>query len=102
MPKPSARRAPRDHQRIFGPYDSRSHHGVDIDVELRVLGQPAQPLVQHLQALLRNLVRLDVIDADLEMVQPARLSLWIRFGVQQIPVGNQRRDDACDREYGGR
>ena len=35
----------------------------------RVLGEPAQLLIEHLQALLRHVVWHDVVDADLEVVE---------------------------------
>ena len=40
-------------------------HGIDIHVEVSVVGQHLQLFVEDLQALLRNFVRIDVINRNL-------------------------------------
>ena len=52
-----------------------AQHRVDVDVKKGVLGQHLQLLVEHLQALLRHVVRHDVVDADLHVIQPGVVQL---------------------------
>ena len=59
-----------DRARVFRVLDAAADHRVDVDVEVGVFGQPLQLLVEQPQALLRDFVRLDVVDADLEVVEP--------------------------------
>ena len=49
--------------------DAAAHHGIDIDVKFGVLGQQLQFLVEHLQALLRDVVGHDVVDRDLQVFE---------------------------------
>ena len=63
-------RPPGDHQRVRRLSNSGTEHGVDVDVELRVLGQVLELLIQDLQALVRDLVGDHVVDADLQPVEP--------------------------------
>ena len=62
-------RAPADHWGILRMANAAADHRVDVDVKLGVLGQQAQLAVQHLQALLRNIVRHHVVDRNLQMVE---------------------------------
>src|SRR4029453_7005257 len=63
-------RALRYHQRILRMTDARSDHRVDVDVEWGQLGQPAELLVQHFQALVGHRIGIDVVHADLQPIEP--------------------------------
>ena len=77
-----------NHQRVVRLANPAPHHGVDVHMELRMLGQHLQLPVQHLQALLRHLIRLNVVDRDLHVVQPRSIQPLDALSVQQIAVGN--------------
>ena len=68
--EPELERALADDQRVVGLLDAAADHGVDVDVEVGVLGEQLQLLVEHLEALLGDLVGLDVVDRDLHVVEP--------------------------------
>lgn len=56
-------------QCVFGIFDSATDHRIDVHGEFRVIGKILQFLIEHFQTLHRNLVRLNVIDADLQMLE---------------------------------
>src|ERR1035441_6958711 len=62
-------RPPADHQGILGGVNAAADHRVDVDVKIGVFRQQEQFAVEHLQALLGNGVRHDVVDGDLQMLQ---------------------------------
>ncbi len=68
-------RALAHHQRVFGIVNAAAQHRVDVHVKQRVLGQDLQLLVEHLQALLRHVVRHHVVDADLHVIEARRRSI---------------------------
>ena len=57
----------------------------NVGVVLQVL----QLLVEHAQALLRHLVGLDVVDADLQEVEPGVVQLLDPLRHQEVAVGDQ-------------
>ena len=59
-----------DRPRVFRVLDATADDRVDVDVEVGVFGQPLQLLVEEAQALLRYFVGFDVVDADLQVVEP--------------------------------
>ncbi len=72
--------------------NAATDHRIDVDVEVRVLGEQFQLLIQHLQAFLRNIVRRDVVDGDLQPLQSGAVQAFDTFRDQKIAV----RDQACD------
>src|SRR5579883_2522626 len=76
-------------ERIFRVADAAAEYGVDIDVEIGVLGQNLELFVQHLEALLRNVVGHDVIDADLQVIEPGIVEAFDTLGSEQIAVRDQ-------------
>jgi hypothetical protein len=70
-----------------------TYYRVDVHGKLRVLGQQLQFLVQHLQALLRNFVRLHVVDADLQVFQPRAVQPLDALSGEQIAVGDESGND---------
>ncbi len=63
-------RAGVDGARVLGVLDPSAHDGVDVHVEGRVPPEILQLPVEHAEALLRDFVRVDVVDADLQKVEP--------------------------------
>jgi hypothetical protein len=64
-------------------------------VKIGVLGQQLQLLVEHLEALLGNLVGHHVVDGDLQMVEPGAVQPLDAFRRQQIAVGDHPGDHAA-------
>ena len=58
-----------DDQCVLRIVHAAAHYRIDIHVELGMFRQELQLLIKHLEALLRNLVRCDVIDRDLQPLQ---------------------------------
>ena len=54
-----------------------------------VVVQVLQLLVEQPQALLRHFVRLDVVDADLQEIEPGRVQLLDPLRDQEVAVGDQ-------------
>src|SRR5262245_52636834 len=71
--EPELVRAVCDCQRVGRLPDPTADDGVDGHVELGIRGEPTQLLVEDLEALLRDVVRNDVVDADLKMVEPGAI-----------------------------
>ena len=63
-------------------------------MEIGVLGQHAQFLVEHLEALLGNVVGHDVIDGDLQVLEPGAVEALDALGGEQVPIGDQAGDHA--------
>src|SRR5262249_56013286 len=59
----------RDGQRVIGLAYRTPQHRIDRDVELRALGQQTKFLIQDLEAFLRDVVRSDVVDAALKLIE---------------------------------
>ena len=87
--KPSSARALVDRPRVLGVLDAAAEHRVDVDVEVGVVAQPLQLLVEQPQALLRDLVRLDVVDADLQEVEARPRSAPRSASAQEVAVGDE-------------
>ncbi len=93
--KPSSPGAPVDGARIFRVLDAAADDRVDVDVEVGVLGEPLQLRVEQPQALLRHFVRLDVVDADLQVVEPGVVERGDALGREQVAVGDEPGDHAA-------
>ena len=99
--KPERPRALVDRPRVFGVLDAAAEHRVDVDVEVGVVAQVLQLLVEHPQALLRDFVGLDVVDADLQEVEAGAVQLLDPLRHQEVAVGDEaghhaRRADVAD------
>src|SRR3989442_13996546 len=66
-------RASGDLQRIGRNPGSGADHGIDVHVELGVRGEPPKLLLEDLEALVRDRVRDDVVDTDLQPVEPGAI-----------------------------
>ena len=58
-----------DHQSVLRMRDPAADHRIDVHVKVGVLGQQLQLLVENLQALLRNLVGIHVVDGNLQPLE---------------------------------
>ncbi len=64
-------------------------------MKIGVLGQQLQLFVEHLEALLRNIVGHDVVDRNLQVVEPGVVQALDAVGHQQISVGDHAGDHAA-------
>ena len=90
--EPELTRPPGHRQRVLGVLDARTHHRVDVHAELRLLGQPLQLGLQQAEALHRDLVRLHVVDADLEEVEAGVVEAAYAVGREVVAVGDEGGD----------
>src|SRR5262245_66107542 len=87
-------RPARDDQGVLRPADRASQHRIDRDIELGALGQQTKFLIQNLKAFFRDVVRVDVINADLKVIKALAVQPLDALGGEQVAVGDQRGDDA--------
>jgi hypothetical protein len=64
----------------------------DTDSELSVSSEPFELPVKHAQALFRNVVGCNVVDADLQIIQPGAIQGANPVRSQVQAVGDQSRD----------
>jgi hypothetical protein len=95
--KPSSRARVVDGPRIFRVLDPAAEHRVDVHVEGGVVVQVLELLVEQAQALLRHLVRLDVVDADLQEVEAGGVRAPRSASHQEVAVGDQAGHHAAAR-----
>ena len=58
-----------------------------------IFGKPLELLVQKLQALLRDIVRQDVVDADLQVIESGAIEALDAIAAEQISIRDQSGDD---------
>ena len=63
-------------------------------MKLGELRQALQLLIEYLQAFLRDLVRLDIVNADLQVIQAGAVKALDPLRGEQIAVGDQARQHA--------
>src|SRR6266436_3379467 len=68
--------------------DAGAENGVDVDMKFRVLRQHDQAAIQGLEALQRHFVGLDVVDADLQVIESCGVESADALRVQQEAVGD--------------
>src|SRR5579863_6666787 len=78
-----------DGERILRIRNATAHHGIDIHMKFGVLGQPLQFLVENFQALLRNIVGIDVVDGNLQPLESGAIQALDAFGDEQVSVGDK-------------
>ena len=81
-----------DGQGVFGMGHAAAENGVDVDIELRVLRQPLQFSVEHLQALLGDFVRHYVVDRDLQVFEAGAVQPLDPLRGEQVAVGDDGGD----------
>src|SRR5213080_2635212 len=82
-------RATGDLQRILSIADRTAQHGVDIDIKFCMHPKPLKFLIQHLQALFRDFIGIDVVDADLQVVETGAVQPPDAFNTQEISIRQQ-------------
>src|ERR1017187_255648 len=83
-----------DRESVPRSVNAAPDHRVDVHVKFGVLRQQQQFPVEHLQALLRNGVRQDIVDGDLQMLQAGAVEALDALRGKQVAVGDHARDDA--------
>src|SRR5579875_3444739 len=78
--------------RVFRLCNRAAQHRVDGHIEFGVLSEPLKLAVEHLQALFRDVVRLNVIDADLQVIEPGSIQPLDALRHEKIAVGDQGSD----------
>ena len=96
--KTQFKRPLRDRQCVLGAAHVATEHRVDVDAEGGVPRQHLQLRVEHLQALLRRVVRRHVVDADLQMIQPGGVKVLDTLLVEEVAVRDKsgQRAGAAD------
>ncbi len=89
-----------DSERVFGITDAAAEHGVDVDVKLGVLGEKLKFLVENFQAFFGDVVRLDVINADLEVLEAGAVESLDAVCDEKVTVGYQTRHDSVVADAG--
>ena len=93
--KPSSAARARDGERVLRVLHAGADDAVDVDVEARVLGQVLQLLVERLEALLRDLVGHDVVDRDLQVLEPGVVEPLDALFAEIEAVGDEPRQHAA-------
>jgi hypothetical protein len=89
-----------DNQSILRILQFSPQNRIDVHVELRVIPQVAKLDVQDLEALLGNIIRLDIVHTDLEMIQPGFIQSFDPLWSQQITVGQYSRQHPMTTDSG--
>ena len=63
-------------------------------MKVRVLGEQLQLFIKHFQAFLRDVIGRDIVDRNLQPLEPRLVKALNAFCHQQIAVGDQSRDHA--------
>src|SRR5262245_55172590 len=86
------KRALGDSFRVLRVTDAAADYRIDVHDEVRELGQVLQLLVENFQALERNVIRLDVVDADLKMIEARFIQRLDFLGREKVSVGDHAGD----------
>src|SRR5712691_1825123 len=71
-----------------------SHHRIDVHMEISILGEELQLLVEHFQTFLRDLVRIHVINRNLQPLQASAVQPLDSLRDQQVAICNHPGNDA--------
>src|SRR5271154_2110263 len=77
-----------DGERVLRVLDASADHGVNVHVEGGVFGEELQLLVEDLEALLGDLVGLDVNDRDLHVIESGLVEALDAVGHEEVAVGD--------------
>ncbi len=86
--KAEVNRTVRDGEGILRILNARADDRIDVHVKVGVFSQQLQFLVENLERFLGYLVRHDVIDGDLHVLESGLVEALDAFGGEQIAVGN--------------
>ena len=92
--KPSSRARRADDQGVVGVLEAAADDGIDVDVELGVLGEHLELLVEDLEALLGDFVGHHVVDGDLQVVEAGAVKPLNALDIEQVAVGDHAGDGA--------
>lgn len=84
----------RDSQSIVRMRNAAAQNRIDVDVKIGVLCEKLQLLIENLQALFGYVIRLNVIDADLQEFETRTIESVDTIGRQKIPIGDYSGDHA--------
>ncbi len=98
--KSQLQRAARNRQCVLRILDAAADDGIDVDVEVGVFGEHLQFLVENFQALLRDLIRLHVVDGNLHVIESGAVQPRDAVRHQQIAVGDHAGDAAVVADAG--
>jgi len=87
-------RAVRHFQGILRAVNSAAEDGIDVYVKLGMFSEKLELLIEHLQALLRDVVGHHVVDADLQILKSRAIQPIDSRGSEQIAVGDHSGDTA--------
>src|SRR5207248_1206042 len=82
-------------ERVLRVADPATDYGIDIRVKVGVFSQHLQLFVEDLKALLRNVVRIDVVYRNLQPFKPRTIQPLDPLGNKQIAVRNHSGNDAA-------
>ncbi len=83
-----------DHEGILRMGNAAAHDRIDVHMKVGVLGQQLQLAIENFQAFLRDLVRIDVVDRNLQPLQSGAIQPLDTLGDQKVPIGDQSGDHA--------
>ena len=81
-----------DDQRILRMVNAAAHHGIDVHMKIRVLGEQLEFLVEDFQALLGDFVRHHVVDGDLQVFQAGAVQPLYPLRGQEVAIGDDGGD----------
>ena len=87
-------RAMCDGQGVLGVGNAAAEDRIDVHLKFGMLSQQLKLLVQNFQALLRNVVGLYVVDADLQVFEAGAVQAFDAVGHQQIAIGDHPGHDS--------
>src|SRR5262249_15862730 len=85
-------RAARHGHPVFRVFYPAADHRIDTHMKFGALRQIAEIAIEHLEALLRDFIRRDVVNADLQILKPGGVELFDPISGHEVAVADQPRD----------
>jgi hypothetical protein len=89
-----------DSKRVFRIANAAAEDRINVDVKLGMLGQKLEFLVEDFEAFFRDVVGLDVVNADLEIFETGTIQTLDPVGDEKIAVGDQAGHDSVVADAG--
>ena len=83
-----------DEEGFLGIADAASNDGVDVDVELGVVGKHLELLIEDFEALLGDFVGFEIVDRNLHVVEAGLVQALDALDVEQVAIGDHAGDGA--------
>src|SRR5215468_2996450 len=83
-----------NHQGILRIMHPAADHGVDIHVKVGVFGEHLELLVENFQALLGNVIWIDVINRNLQPLEPGAIQAFDPVWHEQVAIRDHPSDAA--------